>query len=236
MNSRVNVAQAIRTMGSAVFTTRQIAALRGGSLSATSQALARMEQRGLVQKVTRGVWCIPDDPRFSRYSLVPLLAGGHRAYVSLISALHLHGLIEQIPEIVYAVTTGHTRVRKTSIGTYSYHRIQPHFFAGFDWYGDKQDFLVATPEKALVDSLYLSSRKGKRFGFFPEINLGAGFNFKLAYEWARRIEHDPWTRDYVLRRLEALEKGEAATNQSFGLQTESSCTPAGSQPHADNDQ
>ncbi len=77
--SRVNAAQAIRAIGSAVFTTRQIAALRGSTLSATSQALAGMEKRGLVKKVTRGVWCIPDDPRFSRYSLVPLLAGGHRA-------------------------------------------------------------------------------------------------------------------------------------------------------------
>jgi hypothetical protein len=140
------------------------------------------------------------------YALVPLLAGGHRAYVSLISALHLHGLIEQIPEIMFAVTTGHTRVRKTSVGTYSYHRIHPRFFAGFDWYGRRQDFLVASPEKALVDSLYLSSRKGKRFRFFPEINLGADFDFKRAYEWVDLIEDDPWTRDYVLRRIETLEK------------------------------
>ncbi len=204
MASRVNTAQAIRAAGSPVFTTRQIAALRGSSLSAASQALARMEQRDLVKKVTRGIWCIPD--RFSLYSLVPLLAGSHRAYVSLISALHLHGLIEQIPEIVFAATTGHTRVRKTSVGTYSYHRIHPQFFAGFDWYGKRQDFLVATPEKALVDSLYLSSRKGKRFRFFPEINLGAEFSFKRAHQWTERIEHDPWTREYVLRKLDDLER------------------------------
>lgn len=214
MINRLTTAQGIRAIGRSVFTTHQIAALRGGSISATSQALARMEHRGLVQKVTRGVWCIHDDPRFSPYSLVPLLAGGHRAYVSLLSALHLHGLIEQIPEIIFAVTTGHTRVRKTSVGSYSYHRIDPHFFAGFDWYGRRQDFLVATPEKALVDSLYLSSRKGKRFRFFPEINLGAGFNFRRAGGWAERIAHDPWTREYVLRKLEALETGKVATSQS----------------------
>lgn len=205
MTSRLNTAQAIRAAGSSVFTTRQIAALRGSSLSAASQALARVEQRGLVKKVTRGVWCNPDDPRFSLYSLVPFLAGSHRAYVSLISALHLQGLIEQIPETIFAVTTGHSRMRATSVGTYSYHRIHPHFFAGFEWYGKRQDFLVATPEKALVDSLYLSSRKGKRFRFFPEINLGAEFSFKRAHQWAERIEHDPWIREYVLRKLDDLE-------------------------------
>lgn len=210
--NRVSAAQAIRATGRSVFTTRQIAALRGGSVSATSQALARMEHRGLVKRVTRGVWCIPDDPRFSPHSLVPLLAGGHRAYVSLISALHLHGLMEQIPQIVYAVTTGHTRERATSVGTYSYHRISPGLFAGFDWYGERQDFLVATPEKALFDSLYLSSRKGRRFSFLPEVDLGAGFSFQRAVEWAERIAHDPWTREYVLRQLEVLERRKTSTS------------------------
>lgn len=206
MINRVNTAQAIQAFGSPAFTTRQIATLRGGSLSATSQALTRMEERGLVKKVTRGVWCNPEDPRFSPYSLVPLLAGSHRAYVSLISALHLHGLIEQIPEIVYAATTGPTRVRKTSVGSYSYHRIHPHLFAGFDWYGKRQDFLVATPEKAIVDSIYLSSRKGQRFRFFPEIILGTEFSFERAKGWVERIERDPWAREYVLRKLDDLER------------------------------
>jgi len=212
MTSRVSAAQAIRLVGRPVFTTRQIAALREGSVSATSQALARMEHRGLVKRVTRGIWCIPDDPGFSLYSLVPLLAGGHRAYVSLISALHLHGLIEQIPQIVYAVTTGHTRERATSVGTYSYHRIIPDLFAGFDWHGDRQDFLVAIPEKAVVDSFYLSSRKGRRFRFFPEIDLGAEFSFERAVEWADQIAHDPWTREYVLRKLEDLQRQETYTS------------------------
>jgi predicted transcriptional regulator of viral defense system len=170
-----------------------------------------MEQHELVKRVTRGVWCIPDDPQFSKYSLVPLLAGSHRAYVSLTSALHLHGLIEQIPQIVFAVTTGHTRIRRTAVATYSYHRIHPHLFTGFDWYGKRQDFLVATPEKALVDSFYLSSRRGKRFGSFPEIDLGAGFSFKRAVEWAERIQHDPWTRKYVLRQLEIMKKQASST-------------------------
>jgi len=208
---RMNVARAIRVFGKAVFTTHQIATLRESSLSATSQALKRLERQGLVKSVTRGVWCIPDDPQFSIYSLVPLLAGSHRAYVSLTSALHLHGLIDQIPQVVFAVTTGHTRMRRTTVAAYSYHRIQPHLFDGFDWYGTGQDFLVATPEKALVDSLYLSSKRGKRFGLFPEIDLGAQFSINRAVEWAERITHDPWTRSYVLKRLEIFKKQAAGS-------------------------
>ena len=101
--------------------------------------------------------------------------------------------------------------KKTSVGTYSYHRIDPGPFAGFDWYGKRQDFLVATPEKAVVDSFYLSSRRGKQFGSFPEIDLKARFSFKRAVEFAKLIRHDPWTRKYVLQQLEILRRQVTST-------------------------
>ncbi len=193
----------IRAVGRPVFTTREIALLAGGSLSAVSHSLRRMERQGIVRGVLRGLWCDPSDPRFSPFLLVPFLAGGHQAYVSFLSALNLHGMIEQIPHSVYCATTGHTRLKKTPVGTFSFHRIHPNFFAGFDWYRGGREFLIATPEKALVDSLYLSSRRGKQFGFLPEIELGREFRFSEAQRWANQIP-DPRIRKYVQERLKAL--------------------------------
>lgn len=198
-----SVAQVIQAVGRPVFTTREIAALGGHSISVASQVLGAMAGRGLVTRAARGVWCVPADPRFTRYALVPYLAGGHRAYVSFLSALHLHGIIAQIPQVVYVATTGPTRTRKTPAGTFSFHRIAPSLFAGFDWYGDRRDFLIASPEKALVDSLYLSSRRGRRFRHFPELQFGKPFSFRRAGEWVRRIP-DPRVRRYVGDHLEAL--------------------------------
>jgi predicted transcriptional regulator of viral defense system len=83
-----------------VFTSREIAALRGSSLSAAGRALRRMAQHGVLTSVIRGIWCVPDHPRFTPSAVVPLLAGDRRAYVSFLSALHLHGLIEQIPRVI----------------------------------------------------------------------------------------------------------------------------------------
>ena len=203
MQRGLSTPRAIQVIGRAVFTTREIAALRHGSVAATSQALRRMEQSDLVVRAARGIWCIPDDPRFTPFSLVPFLAGGHQAYVSFLSALHLHGLIEQIPRVVYAATTAHTRTQKTPVGTFSFHRIDPRCFSGFDWYRERQTFLIATPEKALVDSLYLSSRKGKRFGRFPEIELDRRFSMRRAGEWVRRIP-DLKIRKFVSERLKSL--------------------------------
>lgn len=162
-----------------------------------------MERQGIARGVVRGLWCDPSDPRFTPFLLVPFLAGSHQAYVSFLSALNLHGMIEQIPHSIFCATTGHTRLRRTPVGTFSFHRIHPNFFAGFDWYHGGREFLVAAPEKALVDSLYLSSRRGKQFSFFPEIEFGKGFRFDEAQRWAEQIP-DPRIRKYVQKRLKSL--------------------------------
>ncbi|MDP2959089.1 MAG: type IV toxin-antitoxin system AbiEi family antitoxin domain-containing protein [Longimicrobiales bacterium] len=205
MTGRISVPQAIQAIGRPVFTTREIAAVRGGSVSATSQALKRMERQGLLVSPARGIWSVPTDPRFTPLALVPYLAGGHQAYVSFFSALHLHGLIEQIPQVVYVATTGHPRIRRTPLGTYSFHRIHPRFFAGFDWYRGRQDFLIAGPEKALVDCLYLSSRRGRRFAHFPEIDFGGKFSFRRVAEWVEQIPYRN-IRECASARLEALRR------------------------------
>jgi hypothetical protein len=188
-----------------VFFTKEIADLSGGSTSVATRVLTRMARDGFIQRVVRGLWCVPSDPRFSRFTLIHYLSRGHPSYLSFLSALHLHGLIEQIPQTVYAATTGHTRLVNTVIGGYSFHRIAPTLFGGFDWYGEQRNFLVATAEKALVDSLYLSSRKGQRFRFFPEIEIPPGFSFPKAQQWVERIS-DPLIKTYVIRHLDDLRK------------------------------
>lgn len=203
MAAEMSIGSALRALGRPAFTTRDVAALRGGSVASTTQVLRRLEADGQLVRATRGVWCDPEDPRFTPFALVSYLAGGHRAYVSLLSALHLHGVVEQIPQVIYAATTGHTALRHTPVGTYSFHHLDPRFFRGFDWYGGRTDFLIATPEKALIDSLYLASRKGKRFGRFPELDLESGFSFERAEEWVQQIPYER-IRRFVEKELQKL--------------------------------
>jgi len=203
MTKRMSTRQAVRLIGRPIFTTSEIARLAGTAPSVTTRVLGRMAREGELRWVVRGLWCQPQDPRFSAYALVPYLAGTNRAYVSFLSALHLHGMLEQIPQLVYAATTGHTKLRRTPAGAFSFHRITPSLFGGFDWYRGSREFLIATPEKALVDSLYLSSRKGRQFGHFPELEFGPAFSFRRAAQWTRRIPEGP-IRRHVVSRLESL--------------------------------
>jgi hypothetical protein len=53
--------------------------------------------------------------------------------------------------------------------------------------------------------LYLSSRKKKQFGSFPELDFPPEFSFKKAAGWAKLILEKN-IRLYVLEKLKALEE------------------------------
>lgn len=193
----------IKQLRRGVFTTHELCVSSRKSASSVTQALNSLEKEGVIFKIYRGVWVEAGNEKISPYTVVPYLLPRHRAYVSFISALHLHGLIEQIPQIITLATTSHTKTIHTKVGTYHFHQLQPTFFDGFTWYKGTGSFLIAEPEKALIDSLYLSTRKKKRFGYFPELHFPKSFNFKKAKRWAKRIpEHK--IQNCVNKRLENL--------------------------------
>lgn len=196
---------AIKQLRRPVFTTRELAAISGSSLSSTIQALNLLCKKGLALKISRGIWCEVGDERLSPYVVIPFLLPTHRVYVSFISALHLYGIIEQIPQVITLASTMHTKTIHTRIGTYSIHQISPLFFSGFDWYRGSGDFLIAEPEKALVDCLYLSARKKKQFGYFPELSFSKSFSFKKAEVWARKIPNSKIS-SFVVQRLDKIKK------------------------------
>lgn len=190
----------VKKLNRPVFTTREAAILSGSSLSNSSQILRTLEKKGLVFKIARGIWAETGNEKLSPYTVIPLLLQKNRAYVSFISALHLHGIIEQIPQEITLASTIHTKKIHTKVGTFSIHQIAPSFFDGFDWYKGNGSFLIAEPEKALIDSLYLSARKKKQFGYFPELYFPKSFSFKKANNWVDKIP-DARIRSYIIKKF-----------------------------------
>lgn len=193
----------IRRLGRPVFTSHELVTISGKSASTIAQSLKRLAQQGLLTKIYRGVWAEAAPRPLSPFEVIPHLFPRQRVYVSFISALHLHGIVEQIPQVITLASTSHSNTIRTKAGVFSVHQIAPAFFNGFDWYKGDGSFLIAEPEKALIDSLYLSSRKKKQFGHFPELHFPQEFSFKKAAQWVKRIPEEK-IRLYVLKRLEAL--------------------------------
>ena len=164
-----------------IFGTREFAFLCGSSASSASRKLARLEARGVLVRVSRGIWCQPAHRDFTPNQAAGLLLGNERGYVSFLSALHAHGVISQIPASVQIATTGHGRVVSSPVGRYEFFRIKPELMSsGFAMSETKPPYLLATGEKALLDTVYISTRRGKRFGRLPEIDVSVLDLKKLA--------------------------------------------------------
>lgn len=80
-----------------VFTTRDYATTCGTSMSSASRRLDRLAERKVLTRVTKGVWANTSHPHFHPLACVPYLLGKEHGYVSFLSALHLHGVLSQIP-------------------------------------------------------------------------------------------------------------------------------------------
>lgn len=180
----------IKQLHRPIFTTFELAVISGKSLSTITQALNYLQAQEVIFKIYQGIWAEVGNEQISPYTVVPFLFPKQRAYVSFISALHLYGIIEQIPQMITLASTVHTKTIKTAIATYSVHRIMPSFFYGFDWHKKEGNFLIAEPEKALIDCLYISARKKKQFSNFPELYFPKSFSFKKAQKWIKRIPND----------------------------------------------
>ncbi|MCG2713715.1 MAG: hypothetical protein L6308_02575 [Candidatus Omnitrophica bacterium] len=200
----------IKELGAPVFTTFELSASSGKSSSVVIQGLNNLVEDGLIIKVYRGIWAQVGNEQLSPYAVISCLLTRHRAYVSFISALYLYNIVEQIPQVITLASTSHTKLIRTKLGVFSFHQLTPKFFSGFNWYkaclSDRQGggkFLIAEPEKALVDSFYLSACRKKQFGHFPELSFPKSFSFKKVKQWALRIP-DPKIRAHVFKKIEAI--------------------------------
>ena len=174
----------LRRFGKLVLTTADAATRLRTTRSAASRALGRMATQGLVLRVCHGMWSM--DPDLDPLVVAEYLTAPLPAYVSLQSALYYHGMISQVPQVTYVASLATTRRTKTSLGTYSIHQLSPEFFGGY-----KQDATssarMATPEKALLDVLYLSPARSRLFARLPELELPKRFSARECRRWISKI-------------------------------------------------
>jgi predicted transcriptional regulator of viral defense system len=178
-------------------TTADAAAVLRLSVPAASHTLRRLAAARLLTAVRRGLWALSDalDPLL----LLEHVTAPYPAYVSLQSALCLHGLIQQVPVMTYAVSLARSARVSTAAGTYSVHHVAPEFFGGFEVM--ESGAKLATPEKALVDVFYLSPTKSRLFAALPELELPPRFKVREARRWVARIS-SARLRTIVRERLE----------------------------------
>ncbi len=174
MNS-VLVQGIIRRCGLRIFSPLELQRALGVSAVAARFLVHRYAKRGLFLKLRKGLYCLADQPP-SELALANRLY--EPSYLSFEFALSYHHLI---PESLYVVTSATSRPTRalTALGkTFQYHRLKRTAFTGYEPVKvGPETILVATPEKALVDTLYFVDLKKKTL---PErLNL-RNLNWKRA--------------------------------------------------------
>ncbi len=195
--------QKIQRLGVPAFETRDISALLRVSHPPTLQPLlftARQHGRFARRRLARGRWSV--GAQTNREQLAEQVAAPSPTYISLQSALFRHGLIEQVPDLLYAVTprTG-AASKHAGRSTVSLHRMPPALFGGYETAADGTK--VATAEKALFDLLYLSPTRSRLFTKLPEIELPRSFRWAKVAEWAKKIPGKS-RRTYVEQKVASL--------------------------------
>ncbi len=111
-------------------------------------SLRRLVKKGLVHRVRRDVYTVYDDPLMvAPFTYRPSYIGGY-------SALHMHGLLDQIPKDMLCFTTRPLLKLKFSNTLILYKHTKNLFGYSFvEYKGFK--IPVATPEKAFAESIGL---------------------------------------------------------------------------------
>jgi predicted transcriptional regulator of viral defense system len=198
----VDVHARLLKLGIPVFQTSDGAAYLGVGGAHASKLLARLAASGHLARLGRGRWGFKD--RIDLFALPEYLTSPYPSYVSLQSALYHHGMISQIPSVIYAVSIARTKTHGTALGPVSVHHIDPSFFFGYQP-AAKGSGKIATPEKALVDFLYLSPARTRLFQALPELEFPAGFKVNEARKIIRRIR-SVRRRNHVSRLFEGIWK------------------------------
>jgi predicted transcriptional regulator of viral defense system len=192
----------LRGLGKPVVTTNDVTLALGVERSAATHTLKRLAAEGLVTKVRHGLWAM--DPALDPLVLPEYLTAPLPSYVSFQSALYLRGMVSQVPEVIYVASLAQTRRVRTTLGAFSIHRLAPTFFGGYETLKES-GVRLATPEKALLDTLYLGPTRSRMFAHLPEIEIPKGFDRRKAQEWVARIPPGP-RRASVEQRLDRLLK------------------------------
>jgi len=130
-----------------------------GSAAAVRRQLDRWVKTGRLLRLRRGVYAVALPYRAEAPH--PFLVANHLrrpSYVSLQSALSHYGMIPEFVPVTTSITTGRPEELDTPLGRFLFRHVKKSAFFGYTQteISRGQPVFLASPEKALLDLLYLT--------------------------------------------------------------------------------
>ncbi len=118
--------------------------------------IKKLLQAGILVKIERDKYLLKGT-KINDFSLANFIY--QPSYVSFESALNFYGILSQFPYEISSATTKKTVGKIFQNKVFTYTHIKKDLFWGYE---KKEDFVIAFPEKALLDQLYLTAKGYKR--------------------------------------------------------------------------
>ena len=176
----IQVEQAIRRRGLRLFSPLELQRVLGISAIAVRFLVHRYAKRGVFLKLKNGLYCLADQPP-SELAIANRLY--EPSYLSFEFALSYHHLIPEAAYVITSATSRSTRALTAMGKTFEYHRLKKSVFTGYEPVKmGTETILMATPEKALLDTLYFVDLKKKSLNDRLDLRT---LNWKRAESCAR---------------------------------------------------
>ena len=174
------VVETLRKSRKAVFTPKDIAKITGLNGSKVYVLISRLYKRGMIFKPMKGFISLSQDPFIISSQLYP------PSYISFITALYLHGKIQQVIDRIFIVTP---KKRKQIAAIFE---MDVHFVTlkrammfGYKKVRKESSYVVlADVEKAIIDCLYLP-RYCRLVDVFDILKEGADMDVGRLIEYAK---------------------------------------------------
>lgn len=144
--------------------------------------LDNMTEKGLAHRLARGTYVLSDTyERLDSYEIASHLEPA--SYVGFWSALHFHGLTDQVPRTIFVAVTRQKRSLRVQGQAVRFVRVKPGAFFGYDRYGGA---VVSDPEKTILDCLRLPEYAGGIQHVFDAISADLAVDRVVRY--AERLD------------------------------------------------
>ena len=174
----------LRSCGARTLTAVEAGRIAGVPAPAAEGVLRGLAGDGLAEELAPGLWLL--DLGATPESLADAVAGDPGAYVSGASALHLRGVIDQVPAEVHVSTSRAEGRVATSRGVFRLRRVPAG--AGYDCPRER-GMRLASAERALFDWACSAALAGRPDARLPECDWPAGFSRSQVARWVAAIPY-----------------------------------------------
>ena len=182
--------KSLEGLGRTYFTIQELKKFYTNKKSSLKNLLSRWSKEELIFPLSNGYYCFDIEKLDYLNHACSLVKP---SYISFEYALNYYGLIEQISQVITLATIKRHKFIYSGPYVYEYTKIKKELFFGYERINQ---YHIALPEKALLDTVYLLARN-KRLVDLKSINTKK-INKDRLYKFAKQFP------EYVTVKLKSL--------------------------------